>query len=67
MGRTTPGGKVIENDRDLVMHLMDDYGVATVHGAAYGLSPHFRISIAASVDDLTRACERIQRATAALV
>ncbi len=66
IGKTTPKGKAIENDRDFVMYLMDDHGVATVHGAAYGLSPHFRISIAASTEELTRACQRIQRATAEL-
>lgn len=66
IGKTTPGGKRIENDKDFVMYLMDEFGVATVHGAAYGLSPHFRISFAASTDDLTRACERIQEAAAAL-
>jgi aspartate aminotransferase len=66
IGKRTPGGKTIENDRDFVMYLMDEHGVATVHGAAYGLSPHFRISFAASLDDLTRACERIQRAAAEL-
>ncbi|MBU2533726.1 MAG: aminotransferase class I/II-fold pyridoxal phosphate-dependent enzyme, partial [Alphaproteobacteria bacterium] len=67
IGRKTPGGKVIRNDRDFVMHLMDDHGVATVHGEAYGLSPHFRLSIAASMDELRQGCERIQRAAAELV
>ena len=66
IGKTSPAGKKIENDRDFALYLMDEFGVATVHGAAYGLSPHFRISFAASTEDLTRACERIQRATAAL-
>jgi aspartate aminotransferase len=62
IGKRTPDGKVIETDRDFVMHLMDAHGVATVHGEAYGLSPHFRISIAASLEDIRRGCERIQRA-----
>ena len=66
IGKTTPAGNKIENDRDFALYLMDEFGVATVHGAAYGLSPHFRISFAASTADLTRACQRIQRATAAL-
>ena len=66
IGKTTPAGNKIENDRDFALYLMDEFGVATVHGAAYGLSPHFRISFAASTEDITRACERIQRATAAL-
>ncbi|MDH3581999.1 MAG: pyridoxal phosphate-dependent aminotransferase, partial [Hyphomicrobiales bacterium] len=59
IGKVTPSGKTIENDRDFVMYLMDDYRVTTVHGAAYGLSPHFRISFAASLNDLERACQRI--------
>ena len=65
IGRTTPEGKRIECDRDFVMYLMDRHGVATVHGEAYGLSPHFRVSIAASMEDLKRGCERIQSAAAA--
>ena len=67
IGKRTPPGKLIETDRDFVMHLMDEHGVATVHGEAYGHSPHFRLSIAASMDDLRRGCERIQRAAAELV
>ncbi len=67
IGKKTPQGKLIASDKDFVMHLMDEHGVATVHGEAYGLSPHFRLSIAASLDDLKRGCERIQRAAAELV
>ena len=66
IGKTTPSGQVIENDRDFVMYLLETEGVATVHGGAYGVSPYFRISYAAAVDELTQACERIQRACAAL-
>ena len=66
IGRKTPDGKVIETDKDFVMYLLEGEGVATVHGGAYGVSPHFRISYASSVAELTEACERIQRACAAL-
>ncbi len=66
IGKKTPDGKVIENDRDFVLYLLEAEGVATVHGAAYGLSPHFRISYASSTEELTDACQRIQRACAAL-
>ena len=66
IGKKTPSGKIIETDRDFVMHMMDDHGVAMVQGEAYGLSPHFRLSIAASMDDLRRGCERIQKAAAEL-
>jgi aspartate aminotransferase len=48
------------------MHLMDDHGVALVHGAAYGFSPHFRVSFVASMEDLEEAGRRIQNAANAL-
>lgn len=66
IGKKTPAGQTLETDRDVVMYLMDSHGVATVHGEAYGLSPHFRISIAASMDDIRRGCERIQQAAGEL-
>jgi len=40
--------------------------VAVVFGAAFGLSPFFRISYAAATEKLREACERIQRFCAAL-
>jgi aspartate aminotransferase len=67
MGKKTPHGKVIENDTDLVMYFLETEHVAVVQGAAYGLSPFFRISFATSDEELIKGCERIQRACAALV
>ena len=66
IGKKTPDGKVIENDTDLVMYFLESEGVAVVQGAAYGLSPFFRISFAASEDERSQAGERIQRACAEL-
>ncbi len=66
IGKRTPEGKVITDDRDFVLHLLESAGVATVHGAAYGLSPHFRLSIATADDVLRMGCERIAQACAAL-
>jgi aspartate aminotransferase len=66
IGKTTPDGKVLETDEDVVGYLLDSEGVAAVHGAAFGLSPHFRISYATATDILEDACQRIQRACAAL-
>jgi len=66
VGKTTPGGKVIESDGDLVTYFLETEGVAAVQGEAFGLSPHFRISYATSNALLTDACTRIQRACAAL-
>lgn len=65
IGKTTPKGKVLENDRDVVLYLLES-GVAAVQGEAYGLSPHFRISFATSIENLAEACRRIQRACAEL-
>ncbi len=61
LGKKTPNGKVIENDEDFVIELLEAEGVAAVHGAAFGLSPHFRISYAVATDELEDACTRIQR------
>ena len=61
IGRKTPGGAVIETDEDFARELLDAEGVAVVHGAAFGLSPFFRISYATSMEVLEDACTRIQR------
>ena len=66
IGKTTPKGKRIGNDEDFVTALLEDEGVAVVHGAAFGLSPFFRISYATSTQALEESCQRIQRFCAAL-
>jgi len=66
IGKKTPDGKVLETDGDVVTYLLDSEGVAAVHGEAFGLSPHFRVSYATSTELLKEACTRIQRACAAL-
>jgi aspartate aminotransferase len=66
IGKTTPDGRRLENDGDVAGYLLEAEGVAVVHGAAFGLEPHFRISYATSTEDLREACTRIQRACAVL-
>ncbi len=66
IGRQTPDGATIGDDTDFVTYLLESEGVAVVQGAAFGLSPYFRISYAASNAELEEACRRIQRACAAL-
>ena len=66
IGKKTPDGKVIETDEDFVTYLLETEGVAAVHGEAFGLSPHFRISYATATELLEEACIRIQRACSAL-
>ncbi|MFV0384969.1 aspartate transaminase [Paracoccus sp. (in: a-proteobacteria)] len=66
IGKVTPDGKVIENDLDFVIYLLESVGVAAIHGAAYGAEPHFRISTATSAEVLEDACNRIAAACEAL-
>ena len=66
IGKTTPDGKVLKSDEDVVTYFLETEGIAAVHGAAFGLSPHFRISYATSTEALEDACQRIQRACTAL-
>ncbi len=59
IGRTTAGGQKLHSDIDFSMALLQEQGVTTVHGTAFGLSPHFRVSYAASEADLKEAVARI--------
>ncbi|MEM8743349.1 MAG: pyridoxal phosphate-dependent aminotransferase [Pseudomonadota bacterium] len=61
IGKTSPKGTKIESDEDFVTALLEEEGVSVVHGAAFGLSPFFRVSYATSTEALEDACQRIQR------
>lgn len=61
IGRKAPSGNVINSDEDFVTELLAAEGVAAVHGAAFGMSPFFRISYATATEVLEDACHRIQR------
>ncbi|WP_244500528.1 pyridoxal phosphate-dependent aminotransferase [Methyloceanibacter methanicus] len=66
IGKKTPKGDVINNDEDFATLLLQEEGVAVVHGEAFGLSPFFRISYATGLEALREACTRIQRFCASL-
>jgi aspartate aminotransferase len=66
IGKTAPSGKVIGSDQDFAVELLETEGVSVVFGAAFGLSPFFRISYATSNALLEDACSRIQRFCAAV-
>jgi aspartate aminotransferase len=66
IGKTAPSGKVIGSDGDFAVELLETEGVAVVFGAAFGLSPFFRISYATSNAAIEDACTRIQRFCAAV-
>ena len=61
IGKTAPSGKVIRTDEDFAVELLETEGVSVVFGAAFGLSPFFRISYATANAVLEDACRRIQR------
>ena len=66
IGKSTPAGTMISNDEVFATALLEETGVAVVFGAAFGLSPNFRVSYATSDVQLTEACSRIQRFCAGL-
>ena len=59
IGRRTPAGQILQTDGDVVDYLIESVGVAAVPGAAFGLSPHFRITFAIATERLLEACRRI--------
>jgi aspartate aminotransferase len=59
IGKTSKGGALIDNDETFATALLEETGVAVVFGAAFGLSPNFRVSYATSNEALTEACNRI--------
>jgi aspartate aminotransferase len=67
LGKRTPDGQTIDSDEAFVRYLLEEAGVAVVHGAAFGLAPHFRISYATSTAELREACARIDAACRKLV
>ncbi len=66
IGKTSASGKLIATDEDFATDLLEQTGVAVVFGAAFGLSPNFRVSYAASDESLKEACARIQTYCAGL-
>ncbi len=59
--RRPPAAAAIKDDESFVLALLDEEGVAAVHGAAFMYPGHFRISYATDTDSLREACTRIQR------
>ena len=66
IGRKARSGKVIETDVDFAAELLEEEGVAVVQGSAFGQGPNLRVSYATSLEQLEKACKKIQRFTAEL-
>jgi aspartate aminotransferase len=59
--KSTRQGTLIKDDETFVTALLEETGVAAVHGAAFMYPGYFRISYATSTEALVEACTRIQR------
>ncbi len=66
IGKTSAAGTPITDDEAFVVALLEEQGVAAVHGAAFMYPGHFRISYATDTDSLREACRRIQAFCAGL-
>jgi aspartate aminotransferase len=61
-GKTTPGGKKIENSSDFAAYLLEDAKVALVPGIAFGDDRYARLSYAISMDNIKKGMDRIEEA-----
>ncbi|OZI50765.1 pyridoxal phosphate-dependent aminotransferase [Bordetella genomosp. 4] len=66
LGRRYADNTIIATDSDLALYLLRTAGVAIVPGSAFELPGHFRVSYAASDEDLEIAMTRIAQACATL-
>ncbi len=62
IGKQTPSGQILRTDEDFVMYLLEEVNLAVLHGAAYGVSPFFRISFASSIPTLDEGLARLKLA-----
>ncbi|KQU97687.1 pyridoxal phosphate-dependent aminotransferase [Devosia sp. Root105] len=60
LGKTSGGRRALTDDAAFVLALLEETGVALVHGSAFGLAGHMRLSYAASNAQLEDAVSRIQ-------
>ena len=66
IGSTSAGGRRIDTDEDFALALIEEQHVAVVHGAAFGMSPYLRLSVASDDASLIEACARLHRFCAGL-
>ncbi len=66
MNAKTPSGAIIKTDGDLTRYFIEEAEVVCVPGAAFGMSPFFRISFACPIEDLEKACLKLRASIAKL-
>ncbi len=62
IGLTTPTGKVLASDSDVVMFFLESAGVATIDGTSYGAPGYLRISFATSMEQIEAGCAALDKA-----
>ncbi|WP_256589567.1 aminotransferase class I/II-fold pyridoxal phosphate-dependent enzyme [Pseudomonas sp. ACN5] len=67
LGKKTPTGVTLDSDGDVVRYWLEQAGVATVLGEAYGISPYVRLSFASGEKMIEEGCARIRQACEALI
>lgn len=67
IGRTTSEGGALQDDEALASYFLEEAHVAVVPGSAFGLSPYFRMSFAAPLDELREACIRLGEAVSKIM
>lgn len=65
-GHKTGSDQVLQNDTDVASFLLNDFGVSSVPGIAFGAPGFIRLSIAASEEELAKACARLKEMVASL-
>ncbi|WP_408845787.1 pyridoxal phosphate-dependent aminotransferase [Acetobacter thailandicus] len=60
LGKTSRSGVVLKTDEDFVTALLEEEGVAAVHGSAFMYTGYMRLSYATDTESLRKACERIE-------
>lgn len=66
LGATTPQGKTLANDFDVMMYFLDEAGVASIDGTSYGMPGYLRMSFATSIEQIEEGCAAIARAASGL-
>src|SRR5205085_6061286 len=66
LGATTPAGRKLSSDVDVMMYFTDVAGVAAIDGASYGLPSHLRLSFATGIEQIEAGCAGLARAVEAL-
>lgn len=62
LGKTTPEGRVLTSDLEVMLYFLDAAGVATIDGGSYGMPGYLRMSFATSMAQLEDGCHHLKMA-----